>query len=116
VPPRNVRQFVELLFERDDNEIAAKILSNYCSGLDAPEADPPPQDRHVAWRNSPTSTPAPDEVMPNALAMIGEQTGPRERHRDPEPAERRFRPLRTGSMHPQEVQSHRRTLLTRSKE
>src|SRR5208282_3847557 len=40
VPPRNIRQFLEILFERGDNEIASKILANYCSGLDAKEAEP----------------------------------------------------------------------------
>ena len=57
VPPRNIRQFVELLFERDDNEIAAKILTNYCTGLDAAGSRSPPQDRQSAWLNSATSTP-----------------------------------------------------------
>src|SRR4030095_15393681 len=31
VPPRNVRQFVEILLERDDKETAAAILRNYCT-------------------------------------------------------------------------------------
>ena len=42
VPPRNIRQFIELLFERDDTEIAAKILSNYSTGLDAQGRRSPP--------------------------------------------------------------------------
>ncbi|MGC1786358.1 MAG: hypothetical protein WA718_06430, partial [Terriglobales bacterium] len=40
VPPRNIRQFVEILFERDDNKVAANILSNYCNGIDAKDAEP----------------------------------------------------------------------------
>ena len=50
VPPRNIRQFLEVLFERGDNEMASKILSNYCKGLDAKDADAAPQDRH--WPGS----------------------------------------------------------------
>jgi hypothetical protein len=75
VPPRNVRQFVELLFERDDNEIAAKILSNYCSGLDAPEADLRRKTASGLAQLADLYGAAPDEVMPNTLAMIGDKLG-----------------------------------------
>src|SRR5207253_4639606 len=34
VPPRNIRQFVEMLLERSDNDLAAKILTNYSDCLD----------------------------------------------------------------------------------
>jgi hypothetical protein len=40
VPPRNIRQFVEMLFDRDDNEIAAKILPTTAAGPQRQEADP----------------------------------------------------------------------------
>ena len=40
VPPRNVRQFVELLLERDDKETADAILRNYFSCLDAKDPEP----------------------------------------------------------------------------
>ncbi len=40
VPPRNVRQFVELLLERGDKETAGGILLNYISCLDAKENEP----------------------------------------------------------------------------
>ncbi|HKS71631.1 MAG TPA: HEAT repeat domain-containing protein [Terriglobales bacterium] len=40
VPPRNLRQFVELLLERDDKQSAAEILNNYSSCLSAKEAEP----------------------------------------------------------------------------
>ncbi len=40
VPPRNVRQFVEVLLERGDNEGAAEILRNYFNCLDAKDAEP----------------------------------------------------------------------------
>ena len=75
VPPRNIRQFVEMLFERDDNEIAAKILSNYCTGLDAKDADPRRKTAIGLAQLGDLYATAPEEVMPNALAMLGEKLG-----------------------------------------
>jgi PilZ domain len=75
VPPRNVRQFVELLFERDDNEIAAKILSNYCSGLASAEADLRRKTANGLAQLADLYGAAPDEVMPNTLAMISDKLG-----------------------------------------
>ncbi len=40
VPPRNIRQFIEVLLERGDTEGAAAILQNYSNCLTAKEADP----------------------------------------------------------------------------
>jgi hypothetical protein len=40
VPPRNVRQFVEVLLERDDTKTAAEILNNYSSCLSAKDIEP----------------------------------------------------------------------------
>jgi hypothetical protein len=40
VPPRNVRQFIEVLFERDDTKLAAEILNNYSSCLGAKDIEP----------------------------------------------------------------------------
>jgi len=73
VPPRNVRQFVEILFERDDNEIAAKILTNYSSGLSAKDSDPRRKTAIGLSQLADLYATAPDDVMPNTLAMIGEQ-------------------------------------------
>ncbi len=73
VPPRNIRQFVELLFERDDNEIAGKILSNYCAGLDAKDAEPRCKTATGLAQLADLYASAPSEVMPNALAIIGEK-------------------------------------------
>ena len=73
VPPRNIRQFVEILFERDDNEIAAKILANYCSGIDAKDADPRRKTATGLAQLADLYADAPDEVMPNTIAMIGER-------------------------------------------
>jgi hypothetical protein len=40
VPPRNLRQFVEVLLDRDDKQGAAEILNNYSSCLGAKELEP----------------------------------------------------------------------------
>ena len=40
VPPRNVRQFVEILLDRGDKETASAILQNYLNCLDAKDSDP----------------------------------------------------------------------------
>ena len=40
VPPRNVRQFVEILLDRGDKETAVAILHNYLNCLDAKEPEP----------------------------------------------------------------------------
>ncbi len=40
VPPRNLRQFVEVLLDRDDKQSAAEILNNYSSCLGAKEVEP----------------------------------------------------------------------------
>jgi hypothetical protein len=40
VPARNVRQFVELLLDRDDKETATEILRNYASCLNAKDPEP----------------------------------------------------------------------------
>src|SRR5271157_1627546 len=39
VPPRNVRQFVEVLLDREDNQTAAEILDNYSSCLAAKDGE-----------------------------------------------------------------------------
>ncbi len=40
VPPRNLRQFVEILLDRDDKQAAAEILNNYSGCLSSKEAEP----------------------------------------------------------------------------
>jgi hypothetical protein len=40
VPPRNLRQFVEVLLDRDDKQTAAEILNNYSSCLSAKDTEP----------------------------------------------------------------------------
>ena len=39
VPPRNLRQFVELLLDRDDKQASAEILNNYSGCLDTKEME-----------------------------------------------------------------------------
>ncbi|MFY9845537.1 MAG: HEAT repeat domain-containing protein, partial [Terriglobales bacterium] len=73
VPPRNIRQFVEILFERDDNELAAKILANYYSGLDAKDGDPRRKTATGLSQLADLYADAPDEVMPNAIALMAEK-------------------------------------------
>ena len=73
VPPRNIRQFVELLFEREDHELAAKILSNYCAGLDAKDAEPRRKTALGLAQIADLYANATVEVMPNAMAMVGEK-------------------------------------------
>ena len=75
VPPRNIRQFVELLFERDDHDMAAKILTSYCTGIDAKESEPRRKTATGLAQLADLYATAPEEVMPNALAMIGEKLG-----------------------------------------
>ena len=40
VPPRNMRQFVEMLLERDDKQSASEILNNYSGCLSAKDMEP----------------------------------------------------------------------------
>jgi hypothetical protein len=40
VPPRNLRQFVEVLLDRDDKQTAGEILNNYSACLSTREAEP----------------------------------------------------------------------------
>ena len=40
VPPRNIRQFVEMLLERGDRDTVSAILKNYVHSLDARDAEP----------------------------------------------------------------------------
>jgi hypothetical protein len=75
VPPRNIRQFVELLFERDDNEIAAKILNNYCSGLASTDTDSRRKTAIGLGQLADLYAVAPDEIMANTIALIAERLG-----------------------------------------
>lgn len=73
VPPRNIRQFIELLFEREDFDLAAKILSNYCSAIESKDAEPRRKTAMGLAQIADLYAAAPPEVMPNAVALIGEE-------------------------------------------
>ncbi len=73
VPPRNIRQFVEMLLERGDHELASKILTNYCGCLDAKELDPRRKTAMGLAQIADLYSSAVDEVMPNAIAKLGEK-------------------------------------------
>jgi hypothetical protein len=73
VPPRNIRQFVELLLERGDHELAASILVNYCHCLDAKDAEPRRKTAIGLSQIADLYTCVTDEVMSNAIAFLGEK-------------------------------------------
>ena len=73
VPARNIRQFVELLVERDDNDLAAKILSNYYSCLGAKEADPRRKTAIGLAQIADLYASVPGDSFPNAIAFIGDK-------------------------------------------
>jgi hypothetical protein len=73
VPPRNVRQFVELLLERDDKDSADSILRNYFNCLDAKDAEPR---RRIATGLAQLADlyPGPGgDLMACAIRRVGEQ-------------------------------------------
>jgi hypothetical protein len=73
VPPRNIRQFVEMLIERDDQEIAGKILINYSSCLDAKDLEPRRKTAIGLAQIADLYASASEEVMPNAISKVGEK-------------------------------------------
>jgi len=73
VPPRNIRQFVELLTERGDNELATKILSNYCSCLDAKDLEPRRKTAIGMAQIADLYASAGGDVMPNSIAFISQR-------------------------------------------
>ncbi len=81
VPPRNIRQFLEVLFERGDNELASKILSSYAKGLDAKDPEPRRKTAIGLAQLADLYAQAPDELMPDTLATIGHNLA---HERDPE--------------------------------
>jgi len=81
VPPRNIRQFVELLFEREDDELAGKILCNYISGLDSKDAEPRRKTSTGLAQLADLFADAPVQIMTDAMGAIGEKIA---RENDPE--------------------------------
>jgi hypothetical protein len=75
VPPRNVRQFVEILLDRGDKETAVAVLQNYLNCLDA--KDPEPR-RRIATGISQLAdlfAAAGGELMALSIRKIGELMG-----------------------------------------
>jgi PilZ domain len=81
VPPRNIRQFVEVLLERGDRDLAAKILANYCSCLDAKDAEPRRKTAIGLSQIADLYASTNDEVMSNAIALLSDKLN---RETDPE--------------------------------
>ena len=73
VPPRNIRQFVELLFERSDKDLASKILANYVECLDAKEAEPRRKTAIGLAQIADLFVIVGGDAMPHAIAKIGEK-------------------------------------------
>ncbi len=75
VPPRNVRQFVEILLDRGDKETAVAILQNYLNCLDAKEPEPR---RKIATGISQLAdlfAAAGGELMASSIRKIGDLMG-----------------------------------------
>ena len=87
VPPRNIRQFVELLFEREDDELAGKILPNYCGASKRKRAIRAAR-RRPDWRNSPIFTPSAGARDDGRHRYARRENRPRTRSGNPEHDER----------------------------
>ncbi len=96
VPPRNLRQFVEVLLERDDKQTASEILNNYSSCLGAKEAESTPQDRHWPQPVGGPVCPAGRPAHGPSRTETDRAAHRRERRRIAEPAQRRLRPPQPG--------------------
>ncbi|HEV2688260.1 MAG TPA: hypothetical protein VGV35_06890, partial [Bryobacteraceae bacterium] len=81
VPARNIRQFVELLLERGDREMAGKILANYCSCLNAKEQEPRRKTAIGLSQIADLYANTSDEVTTQAITLIGAKLG---QENDPE--------------------------------
>jgi len=75
VPPRNIRQFVDMLLERGDSELAARILANYTNCLDARDLDPRRKTSIGLAQLADLYATTGGESMPNAIAKIAEKIG-----------------------------------------
>ncbi len=73
VPPRNIRQFVELLLDRSDKELASKILGNYVECLDAKESEPRRKTAIGLAQIADLFVNVGGEAMPNAISKMGEK-------------------------------------------
>jgi hypothetical protein len=81
VPPRNVRQFVELLLDRADKEAAGAILANYINCLDAKENESRRKTATGLSQLADLFAAAGGDVMSATLRKMGEALG---KEADPE--------------------------------
>ena len=72
VPPRNVRQFVEVLIERSDLDTASAILKNYVGCLAAKDLDPRRKTAIGLGQLADLYAQVGSEIMTAAVAKIGE--------------------------------------------
>ena len=72
VPPRNVRQFIEVLLDREDKESVSAILENYVSCLDAKDAEPRRKTATGISQLADLFAGAGGDVMAGAIQKIGD--------------------------------------------
>ncbi len=81
VPPRNVRQFVEVLLDRDDKQSAAEILNNYSGCLHAKDIEPRRKAATGIAQLADLYSRLGGEAMNTAIRNVSEQLG---KEKDPE--------------------------------
>src|SRR5262249_24445267 len=81
VPPRNLRQFVELLLQRGDKETASAILTNYSGCLDAKDPEPRRKTAIGLSQLADVYAATGTEMLSAAIQKVGECLG---RESDPE--------------------------------
>src|SRR3989454_5508914 len=81
VPPRNVRQFIEVLLDRGDKETASSILQNYFSCLEARDADPRRKTATGLGQLADLFAEVGGDLMPAVIRKVGETLG---KESDPE--------------------------------
>ncbi len=72
VPPRNVRQFIEVLLDRGDKETAASILRNYFGCLEARDADPRRKTATGLGQLADLFAEVGGDLMPAVIRKVGE--------------------------------------------
>jgi hypothetical protein len=73
VPPRNLRQFVEVLLDRDDKQTSAEILNNYSGCLNTKDAEPRRKTAIGLSQLADLYARLGGEAMGNAIRKVSEQ-------------------------------------------
>jgi hypothetical protein len=73
VPPRNLRQFVEVLLDRDDKQTSAEILNNYSGCLNTKDAEPRRKTAIGLSQLADLYARLGGEAMGNAIQKVSEQ-------------------------------------------